>query len=245
MSDPRPIRILSVSPHQAGRHALSGTLQQSGFEVREAATAAEALHLALEKPDLILIDFAPSDKSGLEFCYRIKASPVTASIPILPLFLGPVESGGQVQGTGKAGDSSLAAAVEPGALIAANETLLRVRVAEKKLQGFLEAAPDAVVIATPDGMIDQINAQTERLFGYGRDELIGQPVEKLMPARYRSRNSLLRICFWSREPCATGTHRFPAQFLPSAPSSRNGKSGGNLRRTAWIAAKPHTSEHAA
>src|SRR5271166_975108 len=93
MADPQHIRILSFSPHQAGRHALSGMLKSSGFEVREAATAAEALHLALEKPDLILIDFAPSDKSGLEFCYQIKASPATASIPILPLFLGPAESG--------------------------------------------------------------------------------------------------------------------------------------------------------
>jgi CheY-like chemotaxis protein len=78
MSNPRPIRILSVSPHQADQHVLSGILQQSGFEVREAATAAEALHLALEKPDLILIDFAPSDKSGLEFCYTIAEGEATS-----------------------------------------------------------------------------------------------------------------------------------------------------------------------
>jgi DNA-binding response OmpR family regulator len=109
-------------------------LRQPGFEVREAATGAEALHLALEKPEPILIDFAPSDKSGLEFCYQIKASPATASIPILPLFLGAVESGGQVPGPGEAGDSALAAAVEPRALIAAIETFLRVRVTEKKFQ---------------------------------------------------------------------------------------------------------------
>jgi CheY-like chemotaxis protein len=93
MSHHRPVRILSVSPHQAGRHPLSGVLQQSGFEVREATTAAEALRLALEKPDLILSELTPSDQSGLEFCYQIKASPATASIPIPPLFLGPAESG--------------------------------------------------------------------------------------------------------------------------------------------------------
>jgi PAS domain S-box-containing protein len=207
MSDPRPIRILSLSPHQAGRHALSRVLQRSGFEVWEAATGAEALHLALEKPDLILIDFAPSDRSGLEFCYQIRASPATASIPILPLFLGPVESGGQVQGTGEAGDSSLAAAVEPGALIVAIETSLRVRVTEKKFQGFVEAAPDAVVIATPDGKIEQINARTERLFGYGRDELIGQPVEMLMPARCRRQHAEHRAAYVAKpstRPMGTG-----------------------------------------
>ena len=211
MSDPRPIHILIVSPHQADQHVLSGILKRSGFEVREAATAAEALHLALEMPDLILIDFAPSDQSGLDFCYRIKACPATASIPILPLFLGPVESGGQVPGTGEAGDCSPAAAVEPRALIAAIETLLRVRVTEKKFQGFLEAAPDAVVIASPDGNIDQINAQTERLFGYGRAELIGQPVEMLMPERYRRRHAEHRAAYVAKpstRPMGTGVELY-------------------------------------
>src|ERR1700730_13868439 len=102
MSGPRPIRMLSVSPDQAGLHSLSEMLQQSGCEVREAATAAEALHLTLEKPDFILIDLAPSDQSSLELCYQLKADLATASIPILPLFLGPAEGAGQVQGTGKA-----------------------------------------------------------------------------------------------------------------------------------------------
>ena len=211
MSDPRPIRILSVSPHQADQHVLSGILKRSGFEVREAATAAEALRLALEMPDLILIDFAPSDQSGLEFCYQIKTSPATASIPILPLFLGPVESGDEGRRAADGRDASLAAAVEPRALIAAIETLLRVRVTERKFQGFLEAAPDAVVIASPDGKIDQINAQTERLFGYGRDELIGQPVEMLMPERYRSQHAEHRAAYVARpstRPMGTGVELY-------------------------------------
>lgn len=180
-------------------------LQQSGFEVREAATSAEALLLASETPDLILIDFTPSDKSGMEFCSQIKAGPATASIPILPLFLGPVEAGGR--GAGEAGNNSLAADVEPRALIDAIETLLRVRVTREKFQGFLEAAPDAVVITTPDGKIDQINAQTERLFGYGRDELIGQPVEMLMPARFHRRHAKHREVYVadpSPRPMGTG-----------------------------------------
>jgi PAS domain S-box-containing protein len=50
---------------------------------------------------------------------------------------------------------------------------------------FLEAAPDAVVIIGPDGHIAFVNAQTERLFGFSRDELLGQPVECLLPDRFR------------------------------------------------------------
>ena len=51
----------------------------------------------------------------------------------------------------------------------------------RRFAGLLEAAPDAMVCVDADGRIALVNAQTERLFGYGRDELIGQPVEVLVP----------------------------------------------------------------
>jgi PAS domain S-box-containing protein len=207
MSETRPIRILGFSPNQAGCHAIHGMLQQSRFEVQTAVSVAEAVQLTLGKPDLILIDFASPNKSGLELCDRLKAIPTTASIPILPVFLGLVENGNQVDCDGKARRNALAAGLEPLALIAAIETLLRVRVTQQKFQHFLEAAPDAVVIGTPDGKIDQINAQTEKLFGYSRDELIGQPVEILMPVRFRSRHVEHRSAYVespSTRPMGTG-----------------------------------------
>ncbi len=56
---------------------------------------------------------------------------------------------------------------------------------DHRFAGLLEAAPDAMVCVDADGRIALVNAQTERLFGYGRDELIGQPVEILVPDQVR------------------------------------------------------------
>lgn len=60
--------------------------------------------------------------------------------------------------------------------------------AEEKFRTILEAAPDAIVIVDEEGRIVLVNAQTEVLFGYKRDELINQPVEHLIPERFQDRH---------------------------------------------------------
>ncbi len=58
-------------------------------------------------------------------------------------------------------------------------------VAEGLFEGLFRFSPDAVLVTDRDGRIIQANDQTQHLFGYSRDELIGHPVEILIPERFR------------------------------------------------------------
>jgi PAS domain S-box-containing protein len=64
-------------------------------------------------------------------------------------------------------------------------TLARAAAAYDKT---LEAMPDAVVVVNADGRLLFVNQQTELLFGYARQMLLGQPIEMLLPERYRARH---------------------------------------------------------
>jgi len=57
--------------------------------------------------------------------------------------------------------------------------------ASRRFQALLESAPDGIIIGNANGEIVLINSQTESLFGYAREELLGRPVEALLPERFR------------------------------------------------------------
>jgi len=61
----------------------------------------------------------------------------------------------------------------------------------------LESAPDAMVIVNSDGKIVVVNSQTESLFGYRRHELLGQPVEMLIPQRFNPQHGGHRRAFFA------------------------------------------------
>src|SRR5215207_8190107 len=70
-----------------------------------------------------------------------------------------------------------------------------LRKSEARYRTVLDAAFDAIVTITPDGIVRWFNRGAERIFGHRAEEVIGQPVTLHMPERYR-------------DLCVAGLHRF-------------------------------------
>jgi PAS domain S-box-containing protein len=69
--------------------------------------------------------------------------------------------------------------------------------AEGRFRELLEAAPDAIIEVDQEGRIVLLNAVTEEIFGYRREELLGQPVERLIPERAHGRHGAHRAAYWA------------------------------------------------
>jgi len=82
--------------------------------------------------------------------------------------------------------------------IAAVQDVTARRLSEEKFRGLLESAPDATVVMDQQGTIVLVNAQLERVFGYWREELLGQEIEILVPGRFRGSHAEHRAGFFTQ-----------------------------------------------
>ena len=85
-------------------------------------------------------------------------------------------------------------------IIAAIRDITERKRAEEKFRGLLESAPDAMVVVDQEGTIQRVNSQTERMFGYDRAELVGQPGEVLAPRRFRKKHARHREGYYVEHP---------------------------------------------
>ena len=69
--------------------------------------------------------------------------------------------------------------------------------AEQQYRLIIECAPNAMLMVGSAGVIVMVNAETERIFGYSRTELLGRPVEMLMSERFRARHPDMRAAFFA------------------------------------------------
>ena len=78
----RPL-VLVVDDDKSSLRLLAGILEERGFEVMFGTRGSDALYVAGDGPDLILLDYELPDMNGLEVCRKLKADPAVAGIPVI------------------------------------------------------------------------------------------------------------------------------------------------------------------
>ncbi len=86
----------------------------------------------------------------------------------------------------------------PNQVMVMHEDVTRIKMTAEEFRGLLESAPDAMVIVNEDGKILLVNTQAEKLFGYSREELLGEPVEMLVPGRFCSDHARHRVSYFGK-----------------------------------------------
>jgi PAS domain S-box-containing protein len=167
--------ILHVDDNPATRYTIGRTLGREGFKVREAAAGREALRLAKEGPDLVILDVKLPDIGGFEVCQRIKADPTTTTIPVLHLSATYVTDEAQATGLDGGADGYLVQPVDARVLVATVKALLRLGRAEEELNRIFALSPDLLCVAGLDGYFKRVNPAFEDTLGYASRELLAKP----------------------------------------------------------------------
>jgi two-component system cell cycle sensor histidine kinase/response regulator CckA len=197
--------ILNVDDDLLGRFAITYLLRQTGFQVHEAGTAAEALRLAADKPDLVLLDVHLPDGNGLDICRRLKEDPATAEIPVIFLSAVAVSSEDRIRGLALGADDYLVKPIEPAVVVAHVKAILRIRQAERRAHAaqvqaaearsrladaeqalardalLLSHVRDPLIVTDLQGVVAYWNEGGTRLFGWQASEMLGRPLVERLP----------------------------------------------------------------
>jgi PAS domain S-box-containing protein len=236
MSEPLPPSILFVDDDEASRRALSQVLLSAGFHPLEAATGSEALRLAAEKPDLIVLDVSLPDIDGFEVCRRIKAHPPTSAIPVLHMSGVFVSTRDRAQALEGGADGYLTKPVEAREFVATVRALLRMHQAEEaaraaaaQWQATFDAVHDALGLLDSDGRMLRCNRALARLLGRGAEAVSDRPFSTLLHEVLGEPAQAVVDLLRGGKPVSDrelllGTHwyRLTADLVPTGPGGRTG-----------------------
>src|SRR5688500_3671409 len=87
-------------------------------------------------------------------------------------------------------------AILPGDDTKRTQIEIALRQSEERLRRVIDASPTAMVMVNKAGLMEMVNAEAEKVFGYNRMEMLGQPVEMLIPEQFGSGHPSLRQMFY-------------------------------------------------
>lgn len=182
------LRILAVDDNRTNLHILQVFLKKQGHEVITAENGEEAVRkFAEEGPDIVLLDIMMPVMNGFEAARRIKAMVPDRWVPVV--FLSALNRDENlIEGLECGADDYMTKPINFVVLEAKLRTMQRSLIMQqqavdalRRVEAISDNVLDAIITIDREGMIVATNKATTRLFGWQREEMIGQNVAMLVP----------------------------------------------------------------
>jgi PAS domain S-box-containing protein len=183
--------IFIIEENTASADVLQELLNNEGYNVDHVASGRGALKAIIEAgPNLVLLDAHLSDSNPFALLEELKENRHTRDIPVIFMTTAD-DAETRVKGL-EAGDDLILEPFDKREVLARIErqvTVSKVRMAlresEAKFRSVMESAIDAIISGDAEGNIRSWNSAATALFGFTESEVIGQPIELIIPERFR------------------------------------------------------------
>ena len=179
--------VLVCDDTDANRYTTARWLRNAGFHVLEATTGAEALELAQQGVDLVVLDVRLPDRSGFDVLRTLKANRRLRDIPVIHLSASFTTSEWRTHGLEAGADAFLTQPVQPRELVATVRSLLRIREAEERVRNAarewratFDALDQAVILLDDDGNVLRCNRVAARMLHRDFPAIIHRPLADIV-----------------------------------------------------------------
>lgn len=189
MADGKTPTALVVDDNPATRYSTGRVLKSGGFAILQAATGREALALAVERPDVVVLDVNLPDIDGFQVCRELRTIAETARIPVIHLSATFVSDNDKIHGFESGADGYLTHPVEPLVLIATVNAFLRtrraeeeLRISESKFRAIFDRVQNGICLFNHRLEFVEANPAMCQMLRRSREELFGHPLRELTTA---------------------------------------------------------------